>query len=175
MSTQLDFIHKDLWNIINEYLFNPEPSRHSIKYLVTIESLSKLSVDMNKIATSLKKIKNNKLVEQYYFLHYLLNETDTNCDVCFENSITGLFKTKNNVQCEKCIGESEFDYKVPGSCIFCYFEHDGMIFNRCVDCDINDNLVKVKHWINDSLVIRYVCERCIINAAAHPSLTIFDS
>lgn len=175
MSTLLDLIHQDLWNIINKYLFNPEPSRHSIKYLVTIESLSKLSSDMNKIATSLKKTKNDKLIKQYDFLHSLLNLADTCCDVCEENSIMGLFKTKYNVRCEQCIGESEFDYKVPGGCIFCYFERDGMMFKRCVDCDINDNLVKIKHWINDSLVTRYVCEKCIINAAAHPCLTIFDS
>ena len=175
MNTLLDFIHQDLWNIINEYLFNPKPSRHSIKYLVTMESLSALSSDMNKIAKSLKKIKNDELIKQYDFLHSLLNLADVCCDVCEENSITGLFKTKYNVRCKKCIGESSFDYKVPGGCLFCYFERDGMVFGRCVDCDTTDDLIRIKHWVNNLLAPRYVCEKCIINAAAHPCLTIFDS
>jgi len=64
---------------------------------------------------------------------------------------------------------------VPGGCSFCYFNDDDISPEQCLDCETTDNLIKIKHWINDSLVSRYVCERCIIDAAVHPCLTIINS
>lgn len=52
--TLLDDICFDLWKVIDEYLFDSKISSQSIKYLVTLQSLSKLSFSMYKMTEFLR-------------------------------------------------------------------------------------------------------------------------
>ena len=65
--TLLDSLGSDLWNIIDEYLFNGYPNVILIKYLMTLRSLSELSIEMDRIIGVIKNKKEDDNSPSFLF------------------------------------------------------------------------------------------------------------
>ena len=178
-TTLLETLCIDLWKNIDEYLFDPKLSSQSIKYLVTLQSLSELSDEMYPLTEILRSKRSDNIVDQHEVMHKKISLHNVYV-VCKQCSCDGtLLKDKDDILCWKCM--NNFDNKIRARCPLCCYDFSGDM-NNCFWCGSNDTkLTKIEHWVHNELEKFLICERCIIaddsdgkniRKALHPFLSI---
>lgn len=158
--TLLDDICFDLWKVIDEYLFDSKISSQSIKYLVTLQSLSKLSFSMYKMTEFLRSKRSNNLIDQHKIMHkkMSLHNVRIVCEECGDDDIL-LINMQDSIVCWKCM--NGYSGKIYPRCLFCCYDF-GHDINCCIWCNGSTELISINHWVYDDLKTFLICEECII-------------
>lgn len=163
--TLLDSLGSDLWNIIDEYLFNGYPNVILIKYLMTLRSLSELSIEMDRIIGVIKNKKSDEIISQNLIMHELLDlhyDSKYCAQCCYAgrgNSILYLCND-NKVLCEDCYLYDSSGTELNPQCSFCCY--NGYENGKCYICYSDKKMITLDHWENDELTEYTICENCAI-------------
>jgi len=160
----LDKICCDLWKIIDGYLFNSKTDFRSIKYVVTLKSLSDVSSDLCDIIFVLKNKRFNDVMDQNDSLHEMVGLSTISCDKCnnyIANTkyVTNYMLHRENY-CELCLpnGKNWELYSIV-ACPLCCYPAD---FDNCHICHASHiKYNKIMHWTVECFIEYNICDTCI--------------